>query len=330
MRAIVITKPGGPEVLTLADREPPVCGPTEVRVRVRAAGLNRADVIQRRGAYPAPPGVPADVPGMEYAGEVIEVGAEAAGFEARLQPGDRVFGLVGGGAYAEEIVVDARTAARIPARLSFVEAAAVPEAFITAFDAMVVQGCLGRGDVALIHAAGSGVGTAATQIARAIGARAIGTSRSQPKLDRCRPLGLSDGIVTQDARFAKEVLALTEGRGVDVVLDLVGGAYVPEDLACAALRSRILVVGLIGGAKADLDLGLLLRKRAQLIGTTLRARGLEEKIGVMDTFSREVVPRLTSGELGPVIDAVLPLAQAREAHVRMESNDPFGKIVLDV
>jgi putative PIG3 family NAD(P)H quinone oxidoreductase len=325
MRAIVITKHGGPEVLEIQERPSPPCGAEEVRVRVGATAVNRADLLQRRGFYPAPPGVPAEVPGLEFAGEVVEVGASVAS----LSRGDRVFGLVGGGSYAEELVVDARTVTKMPAGLAFREAAAVPEAFITAYDAMVTQAGLARGDTVLVHAVGSGVGTAAVQIARAIGARVIGTSRSAAKLERARPLGMDHGIVAEGNRFADAVLEATDRKGANVVLELVGGPYVTEDLACTAPRGRIVVVGLVAGARADVDLGAVLRKRLTIIGTVLRARPLEEKIAVNATFASEIVPRLARGELAPVIDRAVPLEHAAEAHAYVEGNEPFGKVVLE-
>jgi putative PIG3 family NAD(P)H quinone oxidoreductase len=326
MRAIVITEHGDPDVLQLVERPPPVCGANDVRVRVRATAVNRADVLQRRGFYPPPSDVPRDIPGLEYAGEVVEVGAEARGFE----PGDRVFGLVGGGAYAEEIAVDARTVAKMPEGLSFADAAAIPEAFITAHDAMVTQARLVRGETALVHAVGSGVGTAAVQIARAHGATVVGTSRSQDKLARARALGVDHGVVATGGRFADAVNDATGRRGADVVLELVGGAYVAEDLACAAARARIVVVGLVAGTRCELDLATVLRKRLTLVGTVLRSRTLDEKIRVNEAFVADVVPRIARGELRPVVGAALPLARAAEAHARMESNEPFGKLVLEV
>ena len=263
MRAIVITTPGGPDVLQLQDRPTPEPSRGEVRVRVRATAVNRADLLQRAGAYPAPAGSPADIPGLEVAGEVDSLGDGAC----EVAVGDRVFGIVGGGGYAEYIVVPARTLVRIPERLSFVEAAAVPEAFVTAWDAMVSQAHLTAGETVLIHAATSGVGTAGVQLARAIGAQVIGTGRSAAKLARACDLGLTARVVVTDWQFAAEVIRHTGGRGADVVLELVGGAYVAEDLACLASLGRIVVVGLLGGAETELDLGLLMRKRAQIRGT---------------------------------------------------------------
>jgi putative PIG3 family NAD(P)H quinone oxidoreductase len=326
VKAIVITRFGGPEVLELREVATPVPARGEVRVRVRASAVNRADLLQRAGHYPAPPDAPQDIPGLEYAGEVDAVGEAVTA----LAPGDRVFGLCGGGAYAEAMVAHHRTVVRIPDRLSFTEAAAIPEAFITAWDAMVVQGGLGAGEWALIHAVGSGVGTAAAQIAHAIGARVIGTARTRDKLERARPFGLDESILVAGEGFAADVRRVTGGAGADLVLELVGGSYVAEDLACLAPRGRIVLVGLTGGARAELDLAQLLNKRARLIGTVLRARPLEERIAAMQLLDRHLVPLIARGALRPVIDRALPLAQAAEAHALVAANTTFGKVVLTV
>lgn len=326
MRAIVIREPGGPDVMEWQEAATPEPSRGEVRVRVRATAVNRADLLQRAGKYPAPPGSPVNIPGLELAGEVDAVGEDVTD----LARGDRVYGLVGGGAYAEHVVAHARTLARMPAEMTFVDAAAVPEAFLTAWDAMVSQARLIAGERVLVHAAGSGVGTAALQIARAIGARAIGTARTPAKIGRVRELGLGEGIVVPDGVFAQEVLARTSGRGVDVALELVGGAYVAEDLACLADRGRIVVVGMMGGGRVDLDLGMLMRKRAEVRGTMLRSRPLEEKILLARILERQITPLLESGALHPVIDRVLPIASAAEAHRAMQDNESFGKLVLRV
>ena len=326
MRAIVITKPGGPEVLELREVPTPLPSRGEVRVRVRATAVNRADLLQRVGAYPAPPGSPADIPGLEIAGEVDALGADVT----ELAVGDRVFGVVGGGAYAESISVHARTLARMPEGMSFTDAAAVPEAFITAWDAMVDQAGLGAGETVLVHAAGSGVGTAAIQIAQAIGARALGTARTAEKLERAKGLGLHEGIVAEGGKFAENVRKLTIGRGVDVVVELVGGAYVAEDLACIATKGRIVLVGMMAGNQVDLPLGMLMGKRAEIRGTMLRSRPLEEKILAARSFERHVVPLFARGLLKAVVHQVLPLAEAGEAHRLMASNETFGKVVLSV
>jgi NADPH:quinone reductase len=329
MRAIVITKPGGPEVLELREVPTPEPAPGQVRVRIHACAVNRADLLQRMGMYPPPADVSQDIPGLEIAGEVDAVGSGVT----ELAKGDRVFGVVGGGAYAEAIVVPARTLARIPDSLDFTQAAAVPEAFITAYDAMVLQGGLTAGEVVLVHAVGSGVGTAAVQIARAIGARSIGTARGEAKLAQARALGMDEGVVPGAANggptFATRVRELSpQGRGVDVVLELVGGSYVPESLASLAEKGRLVLVGLLAGTRADVDLALVLRRRLHVLGTVLRARPLEEKILAAQVLDRRLAPLFASGAMKPVIDRILPLEKAAEAHASMAANDGFGKIVL--
>jgi len=241
-----------------------------------------------------------------------------------------VLGLVGGGAYAEYLVVHARTLARMPDGLSFTDAAALPEAFTTAYDAMVTQGDLASGDTVLIHAVGSGVGTAGLQIAKALGARVVGTARSENKLGRARELGLDEAIVAHDAKFADAVMTKTNGQGVHVVLELVGGAYVSEDIACAAKKARIVLVGLVGGASADLNLAAMLQKRIVLRGTQLRNRPLEEKIEAGRTFANRVMPLVASGKCRAIVDRVLPLDRAAEAHEATQKNETFGKVVLTI
>ena len=329
MRAIFINGFGGPDVLQLREVPLPAPGRGEVRVRVRATAVNRADLLQRQGVYPAPPDAPPDIPGLEFAGEIDAVGDAVID----LLPGDRVFGLCGGGAYAEAVVVHARTVVRMPPALSFDEGAAIPEAFITAWDALVTQAHLTAGEHVLIQAAGSGVGTAAIQIARAIGARSFGTARTADKLERARALGLDEGVPVAAGAvggFADAVLRTTGGRGTDVVLELVGGAYLTEDLLCVAPRGRIVLVGVMAGAHAELDLRQILHKRVQITGTVLRARPLEEKIAAVQQLGRHLVPLIARGTLRAVIDRVLPLARAAEAHAYVASNAGFGKVVLSV
>jgi NADPH2:quinone reductase len=325
MRAIAITKPGGPEVLALVDRPTPEPSRGEVRVRVRATAINRADLLQRMGAYPAPADSPPDIPGLEVAGEVEALGP---GVE-RLAVGDRVFGLVGGGAYAEQLVTHERALARIPDGLTFEQAAAVPEAFITAHDAMVAQGGLAGGETLLVHAVGSGVGTAAVQLGHALGCFVIGTARTPDKLERAKALGMGAGVVAEGARFADGVRAHAPD-GVSVVLELVGGAYLDEDLRCTRMLGKIVLIGLLAGARHEVDLALILRRRLRVMGTMLRARPLEEKIAAMRAFEAQVVPLFARGLVRPIVDMVMPLADAARAHERMASNAGFGKIVLVV
>jgi putative PIG3 family NAD(P)H quinone oxidoreductase len=331
MRAVVITKPGGPEVLEVREVEAPRAGPGQVRVRIHACAVNRADLMQVRGMYPAPADAPQDIPGLEVAGEIDELGSGVM----ELAIGDRVYGVVSGGAYAEWVVVPARTLARMPKELDFVQAAAVPEAFVTAYDAMVLRAGLAAGDVALVNAAGSGVGTAAVQIARAIGARSIGTARTASKLEKARELGMSEGVVVTAKKdgqpdFASKVMELTEGRGADVCLELVGGAYVPESLRALAMRGRLVLVGLLAGVAAEIDLSLVLRRRLMMVGTMLRARPLEEKILAAQTLAHNLTPLFASGTLKPIVERVFKLEEAGAAHAYLAANEGFGKLVLKI
>ena len=326
MRAVVIREPGPPEVLRLGSEPVPEPGRHEIRVRVHAAGVNRADLLQRRGRYPAPAGWPRSIPGLEYAGEVESPGTAVSGW----RPGDRVMGLVGGGAYAEYIVTSEREALPIPPALSYEEAAAIPEVFITAHDALFSQLGLGLGERLLIHAVGSGVGTAALQLACTAGATVIGTSRSGWKLERAVELGLDVAIDTSKVDFAEALAKESDAAGIDVLLDLVGGPYLEGNLAALAPKGRMIVVGLTAGRKAEIDLGALLSKRLHVRGTSLRSRPLEEKIAAAQAFQREVIPLLRAGRVRPIVDEVYSLEDAAEAHRRMEANANFGKLVLTV
>jgi NADPH:quinone reductase len=325
MRAIIITGKGGAEVLNVGEVPTPEPRGDQIRVGVRACGLNRADLMQARGMYPAPPGAPADIPGLEYAGVVDALGPDVNG---PVKVGDRVFGIVGGGGQAEYVLTHERMAVPIPSNMDFVEAAAVPEAFITAHDALLTQGRLDAGGRVLIHAAGSGVGTAAVQIAHAMGCTVFGTSRTKAKLERARALGLDHGINTSTDDFATVVRSLTGGAGLDVVIDLLGAAALAGNLAALTVRGRLVLVGLLGGTSAVLDLNLMLRKRVTIVGTTLRARPIEEKIEATRRFAENVVPWLARRRVCPVVDSVFAFADVREAQARMESNEVFGKVVL--
>ena len=328
MRAAVITRAGGPEVLEIQQRPRPIPRANEVLVRVRASALNRADLSQREGHYPAPPGSPPDIPGLEFAGEVEALGEDAHGW----REGDRVFGIVGGGGNAEYLVTDAGTLARVPDRLSWTEAAAVPEAFMTAHDALVTQAQVQRGESVLIHAVGSGVGLAGTQLARAWSATPFGTARTAIKLEKAKQYGMQDGttVAADPDAFLPNVEVWTSGRGIDVTLDLVGGAYVPADVRAAALRGRIMIIGTVAGATASVPIGMVLRKRLTLRGTALRSRTLEEKRVVTQAFARDVVPLLDTGTLRPTIDQVFDLEQIAVAHERLAGNETFGKVVLRI
>jgi len=329
MKAAVIINHGGVEGLEIRDIEsPPAPTLDRVRVRVHASALNRADVLQRMGRYPAPPGAPANIPGLEFAGEIESVGDEVR----QWQPGQRVFGITGGGAQAEYIVVPESTLAEIPDNLNWEEAAAVPEVFITAHDALFTQAHLTTGESVLIHAAGSGVGTAAIQLVRAAGARAYGTSRTAEKLERASELGLEDSVAVGDNPnlFAEAMQRWTNGKGVDVILDLVGGAYFAASIAALAVRGRMILVGTTSGSQATLDFSKVMSKRLTIRGTVLRSRSVEEKATATRLFAAHVVPLLASGQVKPVIDRSYGLEEIREAHQRMESNASFGKIVLTI
>lgn len=327
MKTVTITRHGGIEGLEVREVEtPPLPTADRVRVRVRAAGLNRADVLQRLGHYPAPPGYPQNIPGLEFAGEVDEVGEEARSWKQ----GQRVFGITAGGAQAEYVVVPENHLAEIPANLGWAEAAAVPEVFITAHDALITRANLRPGETMLVHAAGSGVGTAAIQLARAAGAKAFGTSRTADKLERAKALGLSGTVVINDdpAVLVEAVKEWTSGRGIDVVIDLVGAKYLDASLRAMAAKGRLVLVSTSAGAEAMLDLSIVMSKRLTIVGTMLRTRSNEEKATATRLFAEQVVPLLADGTITPVVDRVYKLEEVREAHARMESNESFGKIVL--
>jgi NADPH2:quinone reductase len=327
MKAVVITGKGGSEVLEIRDVPQPQPRGDQVRIRVRACGLNRADLLQARGVYPAPPGAPPDIPGLEYAGEVDALGPDVVG---PLRRGDRVFGIVGGGGQAEYVLTHERMAMIFPPQLDFMAAAAVPEAFITAHDALLSQGRLAPGESVLVHAAASGVGTAAVQIAHAMGCTVLGTSRTADKLERLKPLGLAHGIDTSRESFPAVVQTMTMGIGVNVVIDLLGGPVLADNLQALAQRGRLVLVGLLAGSTGSLDLNLMLRKRLSIVGTTLRARPIEEKIAATLRFASEVGPWLERGLVIPVVDSVYPFEELHAAQARVESNQVFGKVVLQL
>jgi len=327
MRAVTITSFGGAEVLEIRDvAEASQPTADRVRVRVRAAGLNRADILQRLGRYPAPPGYPQEIPGIEFAGEVESIGEEVREWKI----GDRVFGIIGGGGQAEYVTAPANHLARIPDNLDWAQAAAVPEVFMTAHDALFTQCEVTIGDTVLIHAAGSGVGTAAIQLVRAAGAFAYGTSRTADKLERAKEFGLNSSLaVGRDPEpFAHAVNEWTGGAGVNVVLDLVGSAYLQANLESLATRGRLIFVGTTSGAKAEIDYGIVMRKRLKIMGTSLRTRSAEEKATATRLFAEQVVPLLASGQVRPVIDQVFKIDDVGAAHERIESNETFGKVVL--
>jgi len=324
MKAVVITRPGGLEVLEVQERPKPEPGVGQIRVRVRASALNRADLMQRAGNYPVPPGVPADMPGMEYAGEVESLGAAASLWKV----GDRVMGIIGGAGHSEFLCVHEREAMPVPKGMAWEEAGAIPEVFLTAYDALFNRLALSAGETVLIHAVGSGVGTAGLQIARAAGARVVGTARSPDKLERAKKLGLDVAVDSSRGDWATQVEAAIGAERVDALLDLVGASYLEENLRLLTMRGRMVVVGLTGGASAPFNMSVLLRKRLTIVGTMLRSRPLEEKIALARDFSERGIPLLESGRLKPVVDRVFAFDEIRAAHQLMESNDTFGKIVL--
>jgi putative PIG3 family NAD(P)H quinone oxidoreductase len=330
MRAVVLNEYGDTDVLRLVDVDDPIPGPEEVLVGVMATALNRADLLQRRGFYPSPPLAgfvpPApEIPGMEFSGRVVAVGDRVTSWSV----GDEVMGIVGGGSYAERLVVHEHQVMPVPSTVSVSDAAAIPEVWITAFDALVVQGGLTSGRTALVHAGASGVGTAAIQICRAIGARVVVTA-SAGKLDACRALGADVAIDYASADFVAESVAFTHGVGVDVVLDVIGGDYVDRNVSSLRVGGRIVQVGVMGGGRTDFNIGMLLPKRASLIGTVLRSRPLAEKIAVTQRFVAEVLPLFESGAVRPVIDSRYPLDAIADAHAYMETNANVGKILIDV
>ena len=324
MKAVIITQPGGPEVLEIQDVEMPEVVGDYVRVRVRASGINRADLLQRAGGYPAPAGSPAHIPGLEFAGEV-----DAIGPQVRMwKPGQRVMGLAGGGGQAEYILAHEGLLVEIPENLDFVQAAGVPEVFMTAHDALFTQGGLQMGERVLIHAAGSGVGTAAIQLAHATGATIFGTSRTASKLERAKPLGLDVGLSDKD--FAAEVKSVTNGEGVHLVLDFVGAPYLEQNLEAMATWGRIVYLATMGGVHANLDLRLVMGKRVSIRGCTLRTRTLEEKLAVTRRFATSVLPLLANGKVRPIIEEVFSIEEIAKAHAVMEENRNFGKLIVKV
>lgn len=325
MRAVVVPQPGDAEVLTLAERPEPAPTAHEVRIRVTAAGLNGADISQRRGFYPSPDGAP-EWPGLEVSGIVDAVGADVQ--EWRV--GDRVCALLSGGGYAEYATVDAGLVLPVPDGIDLVEAAGLPEVAATVWSNVFGLGRLSAGEALLVHGGSSGIGTMAIQLGHAFGAQVIATAGSDDKAAFCRDVGADAAVnyTTQD--FVEAARAFTDGRGVDVVLDIVGGAYIARDLDALATGGRILCIATRDRTPASVDMGLLMRKRATLIGTTLRARPLSERVAIIAAVREQVWPLLAEGRIHPVIDSVFPLEDAPAAHRRMESSSHRGKILLRV
>ena len=325
MRAVVLRSHGGPDVLQFEDVASPVIGEQDVLVTVAATALNRADLLQRMGFYPNPFPSGPEIPGLEFAGTVAAIGEKVIAWSV----GDRVMGITSGGAYAEQLSIHERQAMAVPSGMSLQDAAGIPEVFITAWDALVVQGGLTSGRWAMVHAGASGVGTAAIQICKAIGARIVVTC-SGGKVDACRALG-ADVVVDYGSQdFVAEVAAATGGAGVDVILDVIGGDYVERNIASLAVKGHIIQVGVMAGKPVPFNVGLLLGKRASITGTVLRARPLEEKIAISQRFASEMLPLFATGQLKPVIDSVYAFADIASAHEYMASNGNVGKIVITV
>jgi NADPH:quinone reductase len=326
MRAVVMEGFGGPEVLRLGDAPRRRPGPGQVLVRVAATSVNRADLQQRAGNYPPPPGE-SEILGLEVAGVIAELGPGVTGWRA----GDRVMTLVGGGGYADHALAPASTLLPVPDGLDLVQAAAITEVWITAYLNVFREAGLQPGETLLVHGGASGVGTAAIQLAKALGpSPVIVTVGSAEKAAACKALGADHAILYKDEDFPQRVLELTDKRGANVILDHVGAKYLEPNLACLALYGRLVIIGLLGGASAELNIGRLMVKRQRLIGSVLRARPVEEKARITAAFREQVLPRFARGELSPVIHAVLPLEQARQAHELMAANANTGKLVLQV
>ena len=323
MRQVILPAYGGPEVLTMADAPEPRAGPGELLVRVRAAGVNRADCLQRAGAYPMPPGL-GNVPGLEIAGEVAATGADVES----IRVGDRVFGLVAEGGYAEYAVLHAGLSVPIPEAWSFTEGAAVIEVFCTANETVFELGGLREGRSILVHAGASGVGTAAVQMAKQAGATVYFTAGSRRKIDRVLDLGADHGILYKTEDFVEEVLRITRGEGVDVVEDFIGADYLARNLAVLKPAGTLLLVGLMGGQTAPFDLGGMLRKRLSIRGFTLRAQSIADKRAIVGRFRERWLPLLAAGTIRPVIHATVPFEEVRRAHEMMEADENFGKIIL--
>ncbi len=322
MRAIVLQSYGGPEVLGFADVPEPVPGPEEVLVELRATAVNRADILQRMGLYPGPP-MEHEIPGLEFAGTVVSVGERVRDRSI----GDQVMGIVGGGAYAERLAVHERQTMRVPNGVGLLDAAAIPEVAITAYDALVLQGGLGAGGWALVHAGASGVGSVGIQIARAVGARVVATC-SAGKVEACRELGADVVVDHTTGDFVEAVRDATGGGGVDVVLDVVAGDYVARNLQACRVGGTIVQVGIIRGGTAEVPVGNLLTKRIRWVGTVLRSRPLEEKIAVTRRCEHDLVPLYESGALRPVIDRVYPMDEVANAHEHVGANANVGKVLL--
>lgn len=327
MKAVVLESFGGPDVLKVGEAPEPVMGPDDVRIRVAATALNRADLLEREGHYP-PPGKPPthQIPGLEVSGVVDRIGDRVT----RYKPGDRVMALLTGGGYAEFAVSPERMTIPVPGRMGLEEAAAVPEAFLTAFDALYQQGGAGPGSRILVHAGASGVGSAALQLAHRNGMSVISTVGSQSKLEAARAFGADQVVNYRTDKFRDHVLTWTDGAGVDVILDFIGQSYLEDNLACLAPDGTMVLIGTLSGTEAPINLGIVLGKRLRIQGTTLRSRPLEKKMALVQRFIKEALPLFEAGLISPVIDRAYPLEQIHDAHRYMASNQNIGKILVRV
>jgi NADPH2:quinone reductase len=327
MTAIEIERPGGPEVLRPVTRPVPRPGRGEVLVRVAAAGVNRPDLMQRQGKYPPPPGA-SDIPGLEIAGTIVAV--DPSGAESGLDVGQQICALVAGGGYAAYCVAPAPQCLPIPGRLTLVEAAAVPETFFTVWTNVFDRGRLKAGEWLLVHGGTSGIGTTAIQLGRAFGSKVIATAGSERKGDACLALGARASINYREQDFVEAVKLVTDGRGVDVILDIIGGDYFERNLGALAVDGRLVQIGLMGGPKAQLNLVPVLQRRLTITGSTLRPRTVEEKGAIAKALETHVWPLLGAGTVKPIIHATFPLTRAADAHAALEQGDHIGKIVLTI
>jgi putative PIG3 family NAD(P)H quinone oxidoreductase len=325
VKAIVIEQPGDESCMKLGETASPDMRPGAIRIRVAACAVNRADLLQRQGFYPPPPGA-SHILGLECAGEVVEVASDVTNFAV----GDRAMALLAGGGYSEDVVVSAGSAMKVPERLSYEQAAAVPEVFLTVFLNVFQLAGLKAGDTALVHGGGSGIGTAFIQLVKEAGARCIITAGSEEKCKRCLELGADVAVNYREGDFVAEAKAATGGAGVDVILDSIGGSYLAQNLDALATGGRLVLIGLMGGAKAEIPLGMVLAKRLQVLGSTLRARPDAEKAAIVTGLLAQFGAALDAGTIGPVVDRVMPLADAGDAHRLIKASEHFGKVVLSV
>ncbi|MGY4539737.1 NADPH2:quinone reductase [Mucilaginibacter sp. UYNi724] len=324
MKAIIITQPGEPEVLQIGDRPTPACSPTEILIKVMASGINRPDIAQRKGNYPPPAGAPTDIPGLEVAGVVTEIGADVT----RWKIGDKVCALVIGGGYAEYCNAPEGQCLPVPDNLSFAEAASLPETFFTVWSNVFDRGRLQPGETLLVHGGSSGIGVAAIQMATAFGSKVYVTAGSAEKCRFCEDLGATKAINYNEENFADAIAKLTDNKGVDVILDMIGGPYTPLNIKCLATEGRLVHINTMKGKKVEIDLSEVMRKRLTITGSMLRSRDVGFKTAIAHNLEQHIWPLLASGKIKPVVYKVFAAAEAAKAHVLMESSEHMGKIVI--